>query len=99
VGGMQVLVHNGDGAYTITFASGKQYAGKGDASRAADSAARISAETGDPVVSTQWSPANGSTDSFVQEEMRMRAAGGPGGNTYNKINSPGNKIAGANGCP
>jgi hypothetical protein len=99
VGHAHVLVHNGDGSYTITFASGKQYVGKGDLSRAADSAARISAQTGDRVVSTQWSPANGTTDSFVQEEMRMRSAGGPGGSTYNQINSPGNNIAAANGCP
>jgi hypothetical protein len=31
--------------------------------------------------------------------MQMRAAGGPGGNTYNQINSPGNKIAAESGCP
>jgi RHS repeat-associated protein len=53
VSGLHVLVHNGDGSYTITFASGKQYVGKGDLSRMADSAARISAQTGDPVVNTQ----------------------------------------------
>lgn len=85
VSAFHVLVHNGDGSYVITFASGKQYIGKGDMSRMADSAARISAQTGDPVANTQWTPANGTADSFVQEEMKMRAAGGPGGNTYNQI--------------
>jgi hypothetical protein len=99
VSALHVLVHNGDGSYTITFASGKQYVGKGDMSRMADSAARINAQTGDRVVSTQWTPANGTADSFVQEEMRMRTSGGPQGNTYNQINSPGNKIAAASGCP
>lgn len=99
VSGLHVLVHNGEGSYTITFASGRQYVGKGDLSRMADSAARLSAQTGDRVVITNWTPANGTVDSFVQEEMRMRAAGGPGGSTYNKINSPGNNIAAANGCP
>lgn len=87
-----VLVHNGYGAYTNTHASGKVYVGKGDASRAADSARRIANEYDDPLVKTDWSPAANDTDSFIQEEYRMRAADGPGGNTYNKINSPGNKI-------
>lgn len=99
VGHSHILVHNGAGSYTLTFASGRQYVGKGDLSRAADSAARIAQQTGDALVDTKWTPANGTADSFVQEEMRMRAAGGPGGNTYNQINSPGNNIAGASGCP
>ena len=99
VGATHVLVHNGEGSYTITFASGKQYVGKGDLSRMAASVARVTKQTGDRVVSTQWTPANGTADSYVQEEMRMRAAGGPGGNTHNVYNSPGNKIAAASGCP
>ena len=99
VGDSHILVHNGDGSYTITFQSGRTYSGKGDAARAADSAASINAQTGDPVVTIDWTPANGTADSFVQEEMRLRATGGPGGNTYNQINSPGNKIAAAAGCP
>jgi hypothetical protein len=59
----------------------------------------VKGQTGDAVVNTQWTPANGTADSFVQEEMQMRAAGGPRGNTYNLIDSPGNKIAAASGCP
>ena len=98
VGALHVLVHNGDGSYTITFASGKQYVGKGDISRMNDSAERIFKQTGDRIVSRDWTPANGTADSFVQEEMRMREAGGPKGNTYNIINSPGDKIATAHGC-
>jgi hypothetical protein len=46
----------------------------------------------DPVVNQEWTPAANADDAFVQEELRLRADGGPGGNTYNIINSPGKSI-------
>ena len=100
VGHAHVLVHNPpDGSYTNTHLSGKEYVGKGDATRAAESAVEKALKFNDPLVKTNWTPANGTADSFVQEEMRLRVAGGPRGNTYNKINSPGNMIASGSGCP
>jgi Pretoxin HINT domain len=98
-GDSPVLVHNGYGSYTITFQSGMQYIGKGDASRAAQSAREYSTQYDDPVTNIDTSEAANDEDSFLQEEFRMRAAGGPGGNTYNQINSPGNNIANSYGCP
>ena len=91
-GYVKALAHNGDGSYTNYHQSGKVYVGKGDAARAAESAAEKVAAYNDPLIKTDWTPANGDVDSFVQEALRLRAAGGPGGNTYNKINSPGEKI-------
>jgi RHS repeat-associated protein len=99
VGYTQVLVHNGDGSYTNTHDSGKVYVGKGDADRAAQSGKRITDRYNDPLVHTDWTPANGTADSFAQEANRMRQEGGPGGNTYNEINSPGEKILQENECP
>lgn len=99
VGTVCVLVHNGDGSYTITFQSGRTYTGKGDYGRAVDSAMEKSALYNDPIANIEWTPANGTADSFAQEEMRARATGAPGGSTYNKINSPGNNILRDSGCP
>lgn len=94
-----VLVHNGYGSYTNTHASGTVYVGKGDAARAARSAAEKAAQYGDPLVNTNWSPGISNEDSFLQEEFRMRDAMSKGTPMYNKINSPGNKIARRYGCP
>ena len=98
-GSTPVLVHNGTGSYTITFSNGMQYVGKGDQARAATSAARIESEYGVTATNTDWSPATTDEESWVQEEYRMRNADGPGGNTYNKINSPGSNVADDLGCP
>jgi hypothetical protein len=75
----------------LRFASGKWYAGKGDLGRMVDSAARITSETGDLLISSEWSPANGTADSYVQEALRIREAGGIGPNSYNRINQPGER--------
>jgi len=99
VGDIRVLVHNGDGSYTITFQSGATYTGKGDYDRAVDSAIEKSDLYNDPVANIEWSPASGTADSFAQEELRARETGAPGGKTYNKINSPGNNILRDSGCP
>ena len=99
VGDVPVLVHNGYGSYTNYHASGKVYVGKGDAARAAQSAGEKASLYKDPLARTDWTPAANDEDSFLQEEFRMRAEGGPGGNTYNIRNSPGNKTARGYGCP
>jgi hypothetical protein len=48
----------------------------------------------DPAVHRDWTPAANWDDALVQEALRIRANGGPGGNTYNLINSPGESILG-----
>jgi hypothetical protein len=105
VGCNSVLVHNmgdslppegtardGPGSYTNTHASGKTYSGKGGPGRMQDSANRIAKEHGDPVVSKEHTPSSNTKVSFIDEQNRIEANGGPGGNTYNKINSPGKKL-------
>jgi hypothetical protein len=92
VSDVEVLVHNGCGSYTNTHASGMQYIGKGDVERALQSAAEKAATYSDPLTELEWTSASNDAESFAQEAQRMRNAGGPGGNTYNKIQSPGEKI-------
>lgn len=46
----------------------------------------------DPLVGQDWTAAASDADAFVQEALRIRRYGGPGGKTYNKINSPGESI-------
>jgi pretoxin HINT domain-containing protein len=92
-----VLVHNASaqtGSYTITFASGKQYHGKGPATRARASAARESAANGDPVSNIDWTPAANDRAAFIAEAQRIRNAGGLNPNNYNRINSPGERMLG-----
>jgi hypothetical protein len=48
-----VWVHNANGSYTNTHASGKTYSGKGDTTRAADSVAEKVDKYGDPLVKTE----------------------------------------------
>jgi hypothetical protein len=95
VGEDAVLVHNTGGcpgAYTNTHTSGKTYTGKGPIERMNESAARIAKQYNDPIMHQDWTPAANWEDAFVQEALRLRAHGGPGGNTYNIINSPGESI-------
>jgi hypothetical protein len=94
VGLVDVLVHNNApcGSYTNTHASGTTYSGKGPPTRMDFSAAEKAAAYQDPVVAKDWTAAASDEDAFVQEALRIRANGGPGGNTYNKINSPGESI-------
>jgi hypothetical protein len=46
----------------------------------------------DPLVSQKLSPASNTTQSFIDEQNQIEKNGGPGGNTYNKINSPVKKL-------
>jgi hypothetical protein len=82
----------GTGSYTNTHASGKTYDGKGGTDRMADSAKRIGDEYDDPVQTQVHRPAVDNKQSFIDEQNNLEAHGGPGGNTYNKINSPGKKL-------
>ena len=82
----------GLGSYTNTHASGTTYSGKGGVERMDASARRIANTKGDPVVGQDHSPAATSKESFIDEQNRIDANGGPGGKTYNKINSPGKKL-------
>ena len=56
------------------------------------SAAQKAKECNDPVVSKTHTPAPDTKRSFIDEQNAIETAGGPGGNTYNKINSPGKKL-------
>jgi RHS repeat-associated protein len=87
-------VYMGYGSYTNTHASGKTYSGKGDKGRMNDSAAEKEDMHDDPVVSQDHTPAVDDKQSFIDEQGRIEANGGPGGNTYNKYNSPGKKLRG-----
>jgi hypothetical protein len=82
----------GLGYYTNKHQSGKTYSGKGDTTRMKDSANRISNEYDDPVVAKTHTPAANTKQSFIGEQNSIEANGGPGGNTYNKINSPGKTL-------
>jgi RHS repeat-associated protein len=88
----QYQQQQGNGSYTNTHQSGKTYSGKGEGSRMNKSAARIANKHSDPVVDKDYSSAPDATQSFIDEQCRVEANGGPGGNTYNKINSPGKKL-------
>ncbi len=82
----------GLGSYAIKFASGKSYIGKGDIARMLKSAARISKEYGDKVVSATHETASTVKQSFKDEARKIEQAGGLGPWLYNKINSPGAKM-------
>ena len=88
----QVQQQQGNGSYTNRHESGKTYSGKGDETRMKDSAKRIESQHNDPVVSQEPKPAADTKQSFIDEQNQIEANGGPGGNTYNKINSPGKKL-------
>jgi len=103
VGNDGVLVHNGHGAYTVTFPDGTRYHGKGDYNRAKKSARRIGRVTGHfPCENYEdwiyWEDAIDDADSFRKEHERLDADGGPrhpdvggdGGN-HNKRRSPGRR--------
>jgi len=83
------------GSYTNTHQSGKTYSGKGGQSRMNKSAAQKAKEYGDPVVAQEHAPAPNTDQAFIDEQNRIESNGGPGGNTYNKINSPGKKLRGS----
>jgi hypothetical protein len=82
----------GPGSYTNTHASGKTYSGKGAPRRMAKSAAEKAENYNDPVVSQDHTPAETVKQSYIDEQNRIEANGGPQNNTYNKINSPGKRL-------
>jgi len=91
------------GSYTITFASGKTYSGKGGVKRAIESAAfRSTVHTTMPV-GIDWTPAASQADAFEDEYIRIQEHGGPMSKhpdqviknvhpNYNVIQSPGETI-------
>ena len=103
VGEQGVLVHNGNGAYTITFPDGSRYHGKGDYNRAKKSARRVGRVTGqypcpDYEDWIDWEDATDDDDSFKKEHDRLSGDGGPqntgiggDGRNHNKIWGPGRK--------
>jgi RHS repeat-associated protein len=82
----------GPGSYTNTHQSGKTYSGKGSEERMNKSSRRIEKEYNDPVIHQEHTPAANTKQSFIDEQNRIDTTGGPGGNTYNKRNSPGKKL-------
>jgi len=78
-----------NGSYTVTFESGLKYHGKGGTARARKSARRMSRKHRDRVMSIQHSPASSNKRAFQDEARRLAKDGGPGGNNYNQIESPG----------
>ncbi len=91
------------GSYTITFASGKTYSGKGNVNRAIESAAERSSIHTTMPVGIDWTPAASHADAFEQEYIRIQTHGGPMSRhpddvsknvhpNYNIIQSPGEAI-------
>jgi hypothetical protein len=93
-GAQPVLVHNANGSYTITFDNGKKYHGKGDYDRALVSAKRLEDARGIKRTDIDWTPADSTRQSFIDEAIRIKNDGGVGDGkrNYNKINSPGEKL-------
>ncbi|MGH7241968.1 MAG: RHS repeat-associated core domain-containing protein, partial [Phycisphaerales bacterium] len=99
VGELKVVSHNAGGcarkptgSYTNEHASGNSYSGKGSVDRMNKSARRIEKLHNDPVVSQEHAIAPDAKQAFIAEQKRIELNGGPGGTTYNKINSPGKKL-------
>jgi hypothetical protein len=92
VGEEGLVVHNGHGAYEITYPDGTSYFGKGDDSRMNKSAKQHGKGRGVPKCS--HFPAASDVESFILEHNMLSAAGGPGGKVLNKINSPGKRMSG-----
>jgi len=82
-----------NGSYTITFASGKKYHGKGGTNRARQSARRHSRRNQDIVVDIDHTSAKTNEDAFKAEAERLVADGGASSSTnYNERRSPGEKL-------
>lgn len=85
------------GMYEITFASGKNYVGKGGLNRAIKSAIEHSTDKNtqkviDQVVNIRWKRCDDIVDAFI-EEFKYQVKRGVGNkSTYNKIWSPGKKL-------
>ncbi len=81
------------GSYTNVHKSGKKYHGKGSRARSQRSGRRIEREYGDPLVSTDWTPATNRREALKQESRRID--GDPRGwrdpSNYNRTESPGKR--------
>jgi RHS repeat-associated protein len=75
------------GSYTNTHASGKKYAGMGGRERAQRSGKRIAEEHNDPLMATDWTPAESKTHQRFDEALRIQELGGASGSNYNKIHT------------
>ena len=98
-----ILVHNGNGFYTVEFENGMKYHGKGDYERALESAKIKAKEYGtDRIIGPiDWKSAPDTPSSFIGEARRIAEDGGLGKGierNYNMINSPG-KILIETGTP
>jgi hypothetical protein len=88
-------VHNGHGAYTVTFPDGTRYHGKGDYNRTKKSARRIGRVTGHfPCENYEdwidWEDAIDDEDSFRKEHERLENDGGwRNPQNHNRTGSPG----------
>ncbi len=83
-------VIKGPGSYTITYADGTKYHGKGNVEEAISGAHRKS--NGDNVTEFEWKPSNDNASSFRDEAARLNADGGHKSNTNrNQRDSPGNR--------
>ncbi|WP_205945940.1 RHS repeat-associated core domain-containing protein, partial [Pedobacter hiemivivus] len=81
------------GSYTNKHESGKKYHGKGGEKRAAESGKQKADKKGDPLVSTDWTPAANDREAFKDEDSRMNTdeGGHKSGDNYNQRASPGAK--------
>lgn len=92
-------IRKATGSYEILYESGKNYVGKGGFKRAIDSAiehaksSQLNNYLGDTVLSITWDSAPNRTAAFVAEFYKQCARGVGNASTYNKIWSPGKKIA------
>ena len=83
------------GYYEIEFESGKKYHGVGDEKRMMQSANQKSLEYSDPIKSPNYTKTANRAEAYKLEAKGIDKSGGrmrDGGNTYNKINSPGKKL-------
>jgi Pretoxin HINT domain len=97
VGEEGLVVHNGHGAYEITYPDGSSYFGKGDESRMNKSAKQHGKGGARGAPKCSHFPAASDVESFILEHNMLTAAGGPKGNdgkVLNKINSPGKRMSG-----
>nr|WP_315424198.1 RHS repeat-associated core domain-containing protein [uncultured Pedobacter sp.] len=81
------------GSYSNTHASDKKYHGKGSEKRAQASGVRVAKKHDDPVVDTEWKPADNERQAFKDEDDRINTdeGGHNSDNNYNQRASPGKK--------
>lgn len=80
------------GSYTIVFASGKKYHGKGPFERAEKSAIREGTINLDLPIAIDWMPSENDREAFKDEYSRLSEDGSyRNPDNYNRIQSPGRK--------